>query len=156
MNRSHNIPDTNSSTIALLRFAKDATWFVLKFCFVVMVVLSPIMLLQWAVPRFVPSPNVTLNTPAFAPYLPIFFVSIFVYGFFAVSFAIAEMSGWRKLATRFRAPRKFVEGELFKRQSGSFGVLSYSHVLKIRLSPAGLYIACIFPFSVSHPALLIP
>ncbi|HEX8835029.1 MAG TPA: hypothetical protein VF719_12550, partial [Abditibacteriaceae bacterium] len=50
----------------------------------------------------------------------------------------------------------FAEGQLFRWQSGSVGVANYGRVLVVRVAPAGLYLACIFPFRLMHPPLLIP
>lgn len=79
-----------------------------------------------------------------------------IYLFCAVATINAVMSGWRKLAGRFPAPQNFAEGQLFKWQSGSVGVSGYSKVLFIRVSAQGLYLACVFPFRLMHPPMLIP
>jgi len=79
-----------------------------------------------------------------------------VYMFVAVITALSFMGGWRRLVAKFSAPKKFSEGQLFKRQSGAIGGMNYNNILHIRISDSGLYLKCIFPFNLFQRPILIP
>ena len=72
-----------------------------------------------------------------------------------VSFMLAQISGWSRLAARFRtadAP----EGRALFMQPGRIGAVRYSSCLTVHVAERGMYLA-VFPlWRVGHPRLFIP
>jgi len=137
---------------------KDAIIFIVRYFVIIVGVLLPLFLLSFILDPFTPAIHATMPeelTPA-EPIFWIILVPFGIYMFFAVTLGLALIGGWRKLAGEFRAPKNFAEGQLFKRQSGSVGASNYSRVLRIRVSPQGLFLACPFPVHLTHPPILIP
>ncbi|NPC71954.1 hypothetical protein D7Y27_34350 [Corallococcus sp. AB004] len=92
--------------------------------------------------------------PAF--HLPpwLFFV-MFPVIFVLVSYVLAAMGGWRRLARDYRLDkgggfpcRSFVSGEV--------GGVSYGNCLTLGGDARGLYLAAFFLFRLGHPPLCIP
>lgn len=138
---------------------RDVLWFAIRFYVLLYLVILPLYpAVRFLKPYFPAQPAGQPLNPAKAPPLQFFlFMAGFgIYMFFAVAIIIALLGGWFKLARKYRAPKGFKEGQLFKWQSGSVGVCNYNNVLKIRVSPQGLYLACVFPFSIMHSPILIP
>ena len=91
-------------------------------------------------------------------YLPIFFGAfpfLFVGGWVFVSWLIAKMGGWSRLAEAYRCTNAF-EGSSFRCQSGGVGKASYSNILTVGGDNDGLYLALLFLFRPFHPPLYIP
>ncbi len=88
-----------------------------------------------------------------AGFFPIFFCAIWTFSLFLA----AQMSGWARLAQRFKSDSSFL-GELKGWQWGKFGLANYKRCLWIGVSAEGLYIKTgpLFFFSFFHPPLLIP
>jgi hypothetical protein len=137
-------------------FPRDVLRFAIKFYVLTYIMLLPIWVVTYFVGPITPLPS----APGVKPKMPSqfwpFFALFGVYMWCAVAVIISLLGGWYKVARRFRAPRKFREGQLFKRQSGSVGGGGYGRILTVRVSPQGLYLACIFPFQIMHPPMLIP
>lgn len=79
--------------------------------------------------------------------IPVFFAGLLV--------VIAKLSGWTKLADRFRADREPDDGTCFRGQFFRIGWCDYNACMTIRVCPDGLYLA-VWPIFVGHPPLLIP
>jgi len=100
--------------------------------------------------------NTQGDQTAFLLLIPVLFV-LFGGGLAAAIISLlAFVSGWRTLAARFPAPPGFNEGRFYTWQSGRLGVVNYNNVLRVGVSPQGLFLACQFPFHFLHPPLLIP
>lgn len=137
---------------------KDVAVFIVRYCVLTILVLLPIIVLQLILQPYAPAIRASLQKP-FTPATPHFwliFVPFFLYIFWTVCILISLLSCWRTLAARFPAPKNFREGQLSKRQSARVGVANYNNILTIGVSPAGLYLACIFPFRLMHSPILIP
>lgn len=78
-------------------------------------------------------------------------------GYFAGLFVvIGKLSGWSRLADRYRADREPDDGVRFGWQDLRIGRFwNYSGGITYRVSPDGLYVA-MFPLFVGHAPLLIP
>lgn len=85
-----------------------------------------------------------------------YFAIALIPGFFAgVLVVIAKLSGWTKLAERFRADREPDDGTCFRGQFFRIGWCDYNGCTTIRVSSEGLYLA-VWPIFVGHAPLLIP
>ncbi|MEO8746346.1 MAG: hypothetical protein ABI379_01620 [Rhodanobacter sp.] len=73
----------------------------------------------------------------------------------AVGFATAYMSGWRTLATYYRATEPF-RGTRWRFSSASFRPLAYHQCLTLGANGRGLHVSVSFPFPFSHPPLFVP
>ena len=67
----------------------------------------------------------------------------------------ARVSGWSRLAQRFRAEQEPIDGTRFGQEFLRIGGCDYYGRTTIRVSPKGLYLA-VWPFFFTHPPLLIP
>ncbi|MBM3968696.1 MAG: hypothetical protein FJ302_02360 [Planctomycetes bacterium] len=86
----------------------------------------------------------------------VYFAFALIPGFFAgLLVVIAKLSGWTKLAERFRADREPDDGTCFRGQFLRIGWCDYNGCMTIRVSPEGLYLA-VWPIFVGHAPLLIP
>jgi hypothetical protein len=146
------------STQRVLRFVTDVLVFIIKFTIVVGLIMLPLVMPIYLLQAFSPATIASLQKIQKIGFLEVLFlfVTFGAYMWCAVELVLAEMSGWRRLAKRFRAPKGFSAGQTFKFQSGSVGVVGYDKIWVIQIAPAGLYLSCIWPFRVGHPALLIP
>lgn len=68
---------------------------------------------------------------------------------------VAYLSGWQRLAQRYRATLP-VYGKRWNWQSGNVGWASYGGVLILTTNPQGLFMELFFPFGIGHPRLFIP
>ena len=139
-------------------FLKDAIIFVIRFCVVIFIIFLPVNLLTITLKPFAPAIHAALPKPL-TPSVPQFwliFVPFGIYVLWATMTGIALLGSWRRLADQFSAPQKFAEGQLFKQQSGSVGVINFNKILNIRVASQGLYLACSFPFNWMHPPIIIP
>jgi hypothetical protein len=76
-------------------------------------------------------------------------------GIVGVLWLLSLISGWRKLAQRYRAPRR-LEGRSFSFRSGRVGLMNYRGCLWLNADPEGLGLRNVPPFGLFEPALLIP
>ena len=88
----------------------------------------------------------------FIPYLfPFFFISLWI----IVSFVLANIGGWSRLAQYYETQSRF-EGKKWSFRGGRMGMINYNGCLTIGVDDDGLYLA-VFPlFRVGHPPLFIP
>jgi len=95
--------------------------------------------------------------PATLPLWAIPLLPLGVVGFFLfVSFVLGTVSGWRRLAAKFPAP-KGTEGPGIDFCSASFDFgVSYNNCLTLEAAEHGLIVRVIPPFSFTHPPLLLP
>jgi hypothetical protein len=82
---------------------------------------------------------------------PFFFVGMWV----MVSWLIAMIGGWSRLAGHYRASSDFL-GQTWNMCSGRMGISNYNGVLTIGANSNGLHLAVLLPFRVGHPPLFIP
>jgi hypothetical protein len=73
----------------------------------------------------------------------------------AILFLLARMSGWSGLAKLYKT-NGHPAGMFWRFRGGVLGRVSYGGSLTIGSGPRGLYLATVFPYKMSHPALLIP
>jgi hypothetical protein len=84
--------------------------------------------------------------------LPAFFVTVWVLSIYLV----AAASGWRLLATRFRAQGPFT-GQSWRMQFARMRwMTNYNNALTIGADSTGLFMAPMVLFRVWHPPLFIP
>jgi len=90
------------------------------------------------------------------PKTPLEFVIFFVLLWCTVSFVLATIGGWRRLAEAYRFEGTF-EGSQWRFTSARirWGV-NYNGCLTIGANERGLYVAVLLPFRLAHPPLFIP
>ncbi|MHB8413786.1 MAG: hypothetical protein ACYDDA_12090 [Acidiferrobacteraceae bacterium] len=91
---------------------------------------------------------------------PPWFFLLFVALWLGLSGLLSYLSGWRRLAARFRATKE-LEGERFRFASGAIGSstclpVSYRGCLLFTVGSAGFRLALAFPFRFLSPPLFIP
>ena len=83
----------------------------------------------------------------------------FLVGFPLFWIAICEllgfMGGWRRLAEVYPSSGPVPSDKAWFR-SGKLGLVNYGNCLVLGFTPAGLYLATVFPFRPGHAPLLIP
>ena len=84
--------------------------------------------------------------------LPFAMVPVFWAG---VCLIVAKVSGWARLAERYRAESEPTGGARFGWQFLRIGWCDYNGCMTMRVSPEGLHLA-VWPVFVGHAALLIP
>jgi hypothetical protein len=85
------------------------------------------------------------------PALPVFFVGLWC----AVTYLLALMSGWRRLAAHYAADMP-AGGQRFRFRSAKSGLVRYNHCLNFAVTPAGLHLWLLPPFRLGSPPLLVP
>jgi hypothetical protein len=91
----------------------------------------------------------------FEEILPLLFPIFFIGMWIVVSFLLAVIGGWSRLAGYYQSQAEFT-GKKWHFQSGRLGLTSYRNCLIIGSNYDGLFLA-VFPlFRVGHPPLLIP
>src|SRR5579863_8770132 len=94
----------------------------------------------------------TQHPSLLAALFPLYFVCLWL----LVASVVSLLSGWRSLATLYRAQAAFT-GSTWRMQSAQMRFLTnYNNVLTIGSSPQGLYLASMFLFRFMHPPLLVP
>jgi hypothetical protein len=103
-----------------------------------------------------------LSVPTVTPKIlePQWFFPFFVVLWFSISALVSRVSGWTKLAERFRAANG-LDGERFRFASASIGALSwlpvgYSGCLFFTVGRTGFRMSVFFPFRFLTPPLFIP
>ncbi len=91
---------------------------------------------------------------------PMWFIPIFVLGWFCVCSLLAYFAGWPNLALRFRSAQP-VEGERFRFASGSMGIstwlpVNYRSCLFFTVNDIGFLVSVLFIFRLFSPPLFIP
>lgn len=86
--------------------------------------------------------------------IPLFPVA-FVLFWCAICYALAFISGWRRLAAIYEANGP-TEGDRFLFRGGKIGSIGYNGVLHFAVARQGLFIWLFFPFRLGSPRLLIP
>lgn len=85
-----------------------------------------------------------------APLFPVFFVSLWLFVCFVISFA-----GWRTLSLHFRAASR-PDGQNFPMQGAEIGMAQYNGCLSLVVAENGLWMRPWLPFRAFHPPLLLP
>ncbi len=89
-------------------------------------------------------------------YFPIFFPLFFVASWTVSLYLVAAASGWRLLATRFRAQGSFT-GQTWRMQFARMRWMSnYNGALTIGADTTGLFMVPMMVFRLWHPPLFIP
>ncbi len=94
-----------------------------------------------------------MNDPASIPewIFPFFFVLVWC----AVVWLISQLSGWNRLAQRYRA-RQSATGKRWAWQYGLIGWAGYNGVLILTANAEGLFMEVFWLFGIGHPRLFIP
>lgn len=87
--------------------------------------------------------------------IPLGFLIGFPLFWSAIVLLLSRVSGWHRLAQRYRAPASFA-GEVRSGCHGMLGHVSYRGTLTIGANRAGLYLAVMRIFAIGHPPLFIP
>ena len=96
------------------------------------------------------------SNSAMNPTNPQIFFLIFVCLWFAVSFVIAQLSGWAQLSRYYRSETQF-EGEPWKfRSCQARWMTHYNNCITVGANAQGLYVAIFLLFRSGHPPLLVP
>jgi len=85
------------------------------------------------------------------PLFPVFFVVLWC----AVTYLLAFMSGWRRLAAHYAADLP-TGGYRFRFRSAKSGLIRYNHCLNFAVGPRGLHLWLLPPFRLGSPPLLVP
>lgn len=88
-------------------------------------------------------------------FIIIAFLVIFPLFWMAITYLIAQMSGWAMMAKNYRTDTK-PKGYSTSMSSGTIGWSRYNGVLHLIINEEGLYISILQLFSFGHPALFIP
>lgn len=87
---------------------------------------------------------------------PFYFGIFFVVGWIVVSVIFAKITGWNKLAEKYRTYNK-PDFKLFRAVQVTWGSpLMAGNIYTLGSSYKGLYLGVLFPFRIGHPPLLIP
>jgi hypothetical protein len=87
---------------------------------------------------------------------PLYFGIIFVVGWIVVSFIFSKITGWSRLAEKYRIYKK-PEFKLLRAVQVTWGTpLIAGNIYTLGSTYKGLYLGVLFPFRVGHPPLLIP
>ncbi len=87
---------------------------------------------------------------------PLYFGLFFIGGWLVVSFMFSIVTGWNKLAERYRTYNK-PDFKLFRAVQVTWGSpLMAGNIYIMGSSNKGLYLGVLFPFRIGHPPLLIP
>jgi len=87
--------------------------------------------------------------------LPLWFPFFFVGLWLGVGALLSQLSGWPRLAQRFRAANR-PPGQVLKRQVAKIGLVSEGGVTHMIVSPEGLYLWTNPLFRFLRPPLMIP
>jgi hypothetical protein len=82
---------------------------------------------------------------------PFFFVGMWVF----VTYLVALIGGWKRLAAHYQSNSDFL-GQQWSFSSGRLGVSNYSAALTVGANSSGLYLAVLLPWRPGHPPLFIP
>ena len=71
---------------------------------------------------------------------------------------LAEKSGWRALEENFKEDQASskIKGNAVNLYSAIIGGLNYTNILRCKIVKHGLYIRLVWPFSLTHKAILVP
>ncbi len=87
---------------------------------------------------------------------PELFLVGFVGLWIAISYLVARLGGWAKLATFYRFSGPF-DGQCWRFQSAELRwKMGYNNCLTVGANSAGLYLSVLFLFRLGHPGLFIP
>jgi len=87
---------------------------------------------------------------------PIYFGVFFVVMWCLVSFTLSKITGWSRLAEKYRTRTK-PESKLMQAVQAYWGsVMLAGNIYTIGTTNTGLFLGVLFPFRIGHPPLLIP
>lgn len=87
---------------------------------------------------------------------PFYFGIFFVVVWIVVSATFSKLTGWSRLAEKYRTNKK-PEFELYRAVQVSWGSpFLAGNIYTLGSSYKGLYLGVLFPFRIAHPPLLIP
>jgi len=87
---------------------------------------------------------------------PIYFGIFFVVMWVITSFIISKITGWSRLAEKYRTRRKPKSKLLLAVQVHWGSTYMAGNIYTIGCNTEGMYLGVLFPFRVGHPPLLIP
>jgi hypothetical protein len=85
------------------------------------------------------------------PLFPVVFVGFWC----AITYLLALMSGWRRLAAHYAADMP-AGGQRFRFRSARSGLVRYNHCLNFAATAEGLHLWLLLPFRFASPPLLVP
>ena len=85
------------------------------------------------------------------PLFPVFFAVLWC----AITYLLAFMSGWRRLAAHYAAELP-TAGYRFRFRSAKSGWVRFNHCLNFAVTPDGLHLWLLRPFRLGSPPLLVP
>jgi hypothetical protein len=85
------------------------------------------------------------------PLFPVVFVGLWC----AITYLLALMSGWRRLAAHYAADLP-IGGQRFRFRTARSGLVRYNHCLTFAATAEGLYLWLLLPFRLGSPPLLVP
>ena len=98
----------------------------------------------------------TENLPAWAlVFIPLSFFIIFPLFWCAVLLFNSHLSGWRRLATRYRST-EVPKGQFFSGVECQLGIVTFRSALECTVSEGGLFLQPAYLFRYAHPLLFIP
>ena len=87
---------------------------------------------------------------------PLYFGIFFLGGWIAVLLLISRITGWSRLAEKYRTYKK-PDFKLLRLVQVNWGSsLMSGNIYTLGSSYKGLYLAVLFPFRIGHPPLLVP
>jgi hypothetical protein len=89
------------------------------------------------------------------PFVLIAFAIIFPLFWCFVIWLISQLSGWQRLAQRYRALQP-PSGKVWSWQYGMIGWAGYNGVLTLTANAQGLFMETLWLFGFGHPRLFIP
>ena len=87
---------------------------------------------------------------------PIYFGIFFIVMWFLVSYTISRITGWARLAEKYRTRSK-PETKLMQAVQVYWGsILMAGNIYTLGSTSKGMFLGVLFPFRLGHPPLLIP
>jgi hypothetical protein len=83
------------------------------------------------------------------------FIPVFLLFWCSVIWLISFLSGWQRLAQRYRSPQP-ASGKAWSWQYGMVGWAGYNGVLILTANDQGLFMETLWLFGFGHPRLFIP
>lgn len=97
-----------------------------------------------------------IELPNFLLQNPIYFGVVFVVMWLLVLLFFSKITGWSRLAEKYRATTK-PESKLMQAVQVQWGsIMMAGNIYSIGCTREGMYLGVLFPFRVGHPPLLIP
>lgn len=99
--------------------------------------------------------NDPTSTPVSVWFVVMLFAIVFPIFWASVIWLISQLSGWGRLARRYRALQP-ASGQRWSWQYGMIGWAGYNGVLNLTANAEGLFMETLWLFGFGHPRLFIP